>query len=149
MGNGNRGGKRASGGNNSVPKMNNPAGIPSNHMTEDEFLALKGVGSAVSGSGVDMIGGANMHYLSNKQRQKVLSNIQSQSDAYYAKRQEARAEYQKLVSQGKIVPKTPLEKRITTAHGNPDLSSTQAARRMVRKLGYDWRTGKKLKGVNN
>jgi hypothetical protein len=30
-------------------RLNNPANIPSNHMTEDEFLALKGLGSAASG----------------------------------------------------------------------------------------------------
>lgn len=31
------------------------------------------------------------------------------------------------------------------AKGNPDLASTQSARRMAEKRGYDWRTGKKIK----
>ena len=52
---------------------------------------------------------------------------------------------QKLVKQGKIVPKTPIEKTITAAHGHPDSTVTQAARRMAEKRGIDWRTGKKLK----
>ena len=40
MGSCKSGGKGAS----TIPKMNNPAGIPSNHMKEDEILALRGVG---------------------------------------------------------------------------------------------------------
>ena len=143
MAKGNRGGKRS---NSAIPKMNNPAGIPSNHMTEDEFLALRGVGDAVSGIGIDRYAGANMLYLSNKQRQKTLSDINAQNDVYYANRAKAKAEYKMLVSQGKIIPKTAIEKTITAAHGNPSLQSTQAARRMALKRGIDWKTGKKLKG---
>lgn len=46
-------------------RLNNPANIPSNHMTEDEFLALKGLGSAASGIGIDRYAGANMYHLTN------------------------------------------------------------------------------------
>lgn len=144
MGSCKSGGKRSNL-NSNVPKMNNPAGIPSNHMTEDEFLALRGVGDAVSGIGIDRYAGANMLYLSNKQRQKTLSDINAQNDVYYANRAKAKAEYKMLVSQGKIVPKTAIEKTITAAHGNPILQSTQAARRMALKRGIDWKTGKKIK----
>lgn len=49
-------------------RINNPANIPSNHMTEDEFLALKGLGSAASGIGIDRYAGANMYHLTNNQR---------------------------------------------------------------------------------
>ena len=65
---GGRGASSGRAGGGSIPKMNNPAGIPSNAMTEDEFLALKGYGRVVSGDGVAMIGGDNKHYLSNKKR---------------------------------------------------------------------------------
>ena len=133
------------GGGGYIPKMNNPAGIPSNAMTEDEFLALKGYGSVVSGAGVDMIGGANQHYLSNKQRQALNTKINNDIDAYYEKRAQAKQEYKTLVASGKIRDKTPIERTITKAHGHPDLKATQSARRMAEKRGYDWKTGKKLK----
>ena len=136
---------KSSSGNNTIPKMNNPAGIPSNHMTEDEFLMLRGFGDVASGIGIDRYAGANMNSFTNKQRQKTLSDMKAQNDIYYDNRTKARAEYQKLVLQGKIVPKTPIEITITNAHGNPDLESTQSARRMALKRGYDWRTGKKIK----
>ena len=145
MAKGNRGGKRSVG-NSTVPKLNNPAGIPSNHMTEDEFLMLRGVGDSVSGIGIDRYAGANMYHLTNNQRQKTLSDITAQNNTYYTDRANAKAEYQKLVSQGKIVPKTAIEITITKAHGNPDNPSVQSARRMALKRGYDWKTGKKIKG---
>ena len=90
-----------------------------------------------------------MYHLSNKQRQQTLSDINAQNDVYYANRAKAKSDYKKLVSQGKIVPKTRIEQIITKAHGHSDNSATQAARRMAQKMGYDWRTGKKLKAVNN
>lgn len=127
-----------------IPRIKNPAGIPSSHMTEDEFLSLRGVGFAVSSATVDKVGGANMTRMSEKQRAKARQEMSAEADAYFAKRQAAREEYKTLVSQGKIVPKTAVEKDITAAHGNPELQSTQAARRMAQKRGYDWKTGKKL-----
>ena len=145
MAKGKSGGKRANGATVAIPKINNPAGIPSNHMTEAEFLSLKGFGDAASGIGIDRYAGANMYHLSTKQRQKTLSEITAQNDDYYANRAKAKEEYQTLVKQGKIVPKTPIEKTITAAHGHPDSTVTQAARRMAEKRGIDWRTGKKLK----
>ena len=143
---GGRGASSGRAGGGSIPKMNNPAGIPSNAMTEDEFLALKGYGSAVSSAGIDMIGGANQHYLSTKQRQKLNKKINDDANAYYEKREQAKGEYQRLIASGKIRDKTPIEKTITKAHGHPDNASTQAARRMLAKRGYDWKTGKKIAG---
>ena len=143
MAKGNRGGKR---GSNTNPKMNTPAGIPSNHMTEQEYLALLGLGDAESGIGIDRYAGANMYHLSNKQRQRTLSDINAQNDVYYANRAKAKSDYNKLVSQGKIVQKTRIEQIITKAHGHPDNSATHAARRMAQKMGYDWKTGKKIAG---
>lgn len=63
---------------------------------------------------------------------------------YHQKRSEARAEYKFLVDKGVLRDKTSIEKIITKAHGNPDSESTQAARRMAKKRGIDWRTGKNL-----
>ena len=128
-----------------TPKISNPVGVPSNAMTEEEFLMLRGVGYSVSGAGVDMIGGANQTRMSDKQRQKLQQKISQERDAYYERRQAARQEYKSLVESGKIRNKTPVEKMLTRAHGNPDHASTQAARRMAEKRGYDWKTGKKVK----
>lgn len=126
-------------------RINNPAGIPSNAITLDEFYALRGVPDAASGVGIDRYAGANMTRMSSNQRKETLNEMSKQNDDYYKRRQEAREEYQKLVNEGKIRDKTPIEKMLTTANGNPDNPSTQAARRMAAKRGYDWKTGKKLK----
>lgn len=45
---------------------------------------------------------------------------------------------------GKIRNKTAIEQSLTTAHGHPDLESTQAARRILAKKGIDWKTGEKI-----
>lgn len=129
-------------------KINNPANIPSNAITEEEFLIMCGVGDALSGVGVDRIGGANLTRLSEKQRKKAKSEIASEVATYYKKRQEARAEYKQLIESGKIRDKTSIEKIITRAHGNPDLQSTQAARRMSEKKGIDWEIGEKSRWNN-
>lgn len=127
-----------------IPQIDNPAGIPSNHMTEDEFLMLRGVGYAVGDASIDKVGGANMFYLSEKQRQKTLADINRQNEQYHIKRAKAKDEYKALVAEGLIIPKTEIEKTITKAHGHPDLESTKAARRMATKRGIDWETGKSL-----
>lgn len=127
-----------------VPKINNPANIPSNHMTEDEFLQLRGVGTPFGDAGIDRVGGANMFYLSEKQRKKALADIAAQNELYYNERAKAREEYNALVAEGLIIPKTTIERIITSAYGNPELNSTKAARRMATKYGIDWETGKPL-----
>lgn len=127
-----------------IPQIKNPAGIPSNHMTEDEFLGLRGVGYAISDATLDKVGGANMTRMTEKQRNKTRQEMTAESDSYFARRAAAREEYKALVERGVIIPKTTIEKTITAAHGNPKLSSTQAARRMAQKRGIDWKTGKKL-----
>lgn len=127
----------------SIPKINNPAKIPNNAITEQEFLTLRGVGDNVSGYGVDRIGGANLTRMSEKQRTAAKTDIAKGVNDYHQKRSEAKAEYKFLVDKGVLRDKTSIEKLITKAHGNPDNESTQAARRMAKKRGIDWRTGKK------
>lgn len=128
-----------------IPKINNPAGISSKAITEEEYLALRGYGSSISDFTIDKVGGANRTRLSARQEAKFQSQVSEAANQYSTKRAQAREEYQQLIKQGKIRDKTPLERNITKAHGNPDSPSVQAARRMVEKRGYDWRTGKKLK----
>lgn len=128
-----------------IPKIRNPAGIPSNAITRDEYLAAYGLSSPVSGYGVDKIGGANMTRLSQKQREKTFRDIETKQAEYSENRQSAIKDYNSLVSAGVIRDKTNIEKVVTKAHGNPDNQSTHAARRMADKYGVDWRTGKKKK----
>ena len=127
---GGRGG--SSGLASNVPRLNNPAGIPKNAMTEQEFLALRGVGDAMSGYTVDKLRG-------NRQ----LGTYRGK--AKFDQEVSARDEYKRLVDRGVIRDKTPLERRLTAAHGHPDNQATQAARRLLEKQGIDWRTGKKKK----
>lgn len=129
-----------------VPKLKNPAGIPSNHMTEDEYLALLGLKDAMSGYAVDKLRG-NRILKTDKGKERFEKEVIKAEEEYQAKREKAKVEYQKLVEKGKIVPKTTIEKTLTKAHGHPDLASTQSARRMAYKRGYDWKTGKKLKNI--
>ena len=125
-------------------RLNNPANIPSNHMTEDEFLALRGVGDISSGYTVDKLRG-NRQLKTERGKRRFKKEVLKAEDDYQAKKQKAKLEYQALVSQGKIIPKSAIERIITSAHGHPDLQATQAARRMAKKKGIDWKTGKKIK----
>ena len=133
-----------SGGGGRGYRINNPANIPSNHMTEDEFLALRGVGDISSGYTVDKLRG-NRQLKSERGKRRFKKEVLKAEDDYQAKKQKAKLEYQALVSQGKIIPKSAIERIITSAHGHPDLQATQAARRMAKKKGIDWKTGKKIK----
>ena len=128
----------------SVPKINNPAKIPNNAITEQEFLDFRGVGDNVSGYGVDRIGGANLTRMSEKQRAATKANISKGITDYQQERNKAKQEYKFLVDKGVLRDKTSIEKLITKAHGNPDNESTQAARRMAKRRDIDWRTGKNL-----
>lgn len=126
-----------------VPRINNPAGIPSNAITEQEFLALRGVGDISSGYTVDKLRG-NRELKTQRGQDRFNKAVEKAENEYQQKRQDARKEYSELVQKGKIRDKTTVEKELTSAHGNPNNQSTQAARRMLKLRGIDWRTGKKL-----
>lgn len=132
-----------------IPKINNPAGIPKNAITLDEYMALKGVADAMSGYSIDKLRGNKQFGLYGRGRDKLEKEVLASSDAYQKRREQARAEYKSLVESGKIRDKTPLEKRIVAAHGHPDNASTQAARRLLEKQNIDWKTGKKSTGKWN
>ena len=130
------------GGAGNVPKINNPAGIPDNAITEQEFLALRGVGDSVSGYGVDRIGGANMTRMSERQRTAAKTDIAKGINDYQQKRSEAKAEYKSLVDKGILRDKTSIEKLITKAHGNPD---TKVRKRLGEWLKKEALTGEQVK----
>lgn len=113
-------------------------------MTRDEFLAKRGLEDASSGWVLDKMRGNNM-IRTQKGRERFERERAKAEAEYQEKRNAAIKEYNDLVKRGKIREKTGLEKMIDRAHGNPELSSTQAARRLLEKKGIDWKTGKRLK----
>ncbi len=126
-----------------TPKLINPLEIPSNAITEQEFLGIQGVGDIVSGFVLDKIKG-NRALKTQRCSTKFHKDSEKANREYYEAREKAKEIYQLLVKNGVIRDKTPIEKTITKAHGHPDNQSTQAARRMLYKRGIDWKTGKKL-----
>ena len=123
--------------------ISNPAGIPDNAMTQNEFLAINGMESASSGWVIDKLRG-NRQLRTQRGRERFERERAAAEEEYQNARNAAKEKYQQLVNSGVLRDKTPVEKRLTVAHGNPDNASTQAARRLLEKQGIDWRTGKKL-----
>lgn len=124
-----------------VEEQRSPEPVP---MDQDEFLAKKDCSFIVSGFEIDKIR-CNRQLRTENGRKRFLKECDDASRAYHEKRREAIKEYNQLVSDGRIRPRTSLERSLITAHGNPDNSATQAARRMCAKRGYDWKTGCPLK----
>ena len=125
-----------------IPKLRNPAGIPSNAMTEDEYLYLRGYAAPSSGYTVDKLRG-NRQLKTQRGSDRFYREVEAAESKYQEEKASARQDYKTLVDAGKLRNKTPLERRLTTAHGHPDNSATQAARRLLEKQGIDWRTGRK------
>ncbi len=130
---GNRGGRRGSGWK-----------LPKNVMDEDDYLASKGLKDASSGWVIDKLRG-NRQVSTVRGRERFNKEANNAEKEYQARRNQAKEEYRKLVNSGKLRPKTPIERTLEKAHGNPENKATQAARRMATKRGYDWMTGKKIK----
>lgn len=123
---------------------NNPPGVAKNAITEDEFLAARGAGSVLSGYLDDKMR-SNRQLRTQRGKDKFEREADAAIQSNQSARDEARAEYRNLVSRGVIRDKTTVERLLTTAHGNSDNSSVQAARRSLEKRGIDWKTGKKKK----
>lgn len=114
-------------------------------MTKDEFLAKRGLKDAMSGYGIDKTWGANQFRQTARGKERFLKEFAKNEAEYHNKRKAAISEYEQLVNSGKVREKSVIEKSLDIAHGHEDLPATHAARRMLSKRGYDWRTGKRLK----
>lgn len=112
-------------------------------ITEDEFLASRGVGAPVSDYLLDKLR-ANKSLATERGRKRFLKEAAEAQKSHAEAREQVRKEYRELVDSGKIRNKTAIEQSLTTAHGHPDLESTQAARRILAKKGIDWKTGEKI-----
>lgn len=119
-------------------------GIPKNIMSERDFLEHFGVSSPVSSYTIDKYGGANRTRLSKRQREATDKKAQEESQKYSEKRQQTISKYNELIRQGTLKKPTMLQSALRTAQGHQDLQSVQSARRIVKKMGYDWKTGKRL-----
>lgn len=126
-----------------VPTMDNPCGIPSNAMTEDEYLGFKGCSSPVSNYVIDKLR-CNKNLKSDQGKRKFQKECKIAADKYHIIRENEKQNYDFLLSCDILRDKTPIEKLLTKAHGHPDNPSVQAARRMLAKRGYDWKSGKIL-----
>lgn len=73
-----------------------------------------------------------------RQQKRDAKQIEKIGREYEEKRKKVRKLYNKLVSEGTIIPKTREEELIETANGHPDNPSVQAARRMCEKRGIIW-----------
>ena len=111
-------------------------------MTEQEYLASKGVGGAFSDYMLDKVR-TNPNRTERAKKRFSKEADQARND-YFDKREQARKEYQEKISNGELRNKTTLEQRLEKAQGHEDNASTQSARRLLEKQGIDWRTGKAL-----
>ncbi len=98
-------------------------------MSESEYLGSKGLNGTFSDSGLHISNSS----ISAASRKRMLKSSLATSQAYEAKQEEARAEYQSLVSAGRMRSPTRIERLRKAARGHPDLESTQAARRLLAK----------------
>lgn len=111
-------------------------------MSLDEYLGSLGLRDPLSGYLDDKMRG-NRNFSSGNQREKFTKNAHAEIDDYHNKRDAAIKEYNQKLAKGELRAPTAIEKSMKVAHGHPDNKSTQAARRMLEKRGYDWRTGRK------
>ena len=106
-------------------------------LSEDEYLSSKGVGSSLSGFMQDKTAGYRQMKTARGQERELRKSSNYQN-RYYAKRNQARKEYSRLVKSGKVRPPTTRERMMQTAKGNPDNPSVRAARRFLKRHGLSW-----------
>lgn len=111
-------------------------------MSEQEFLGLQGVAGPVSDFNIDKWKLPHGE-TARKRKARIKAGIAAKEE-YAKKRGQARADYKALVDSGRVRPPSRVESLLKTAKGNPDNESVLAARRMLKKRGYDWKTGKRL-----
>ena len=111
-------------------------------MSEDEYLARKGVGSPMSDYMLDKTKAPGVK--TARQREAMEREAAVAAREHSDRRAAAREEYRRMVESGQVRPPTSVEKALKTARGNPDNESVRAARRALKKRGYDWKTGRRI-----
>lgn len=101
-------------------------------MTEEDYLASKGYGLAALG---DPAMHAYHRRPSKAQKKRLEEMLGMKLNKWQKNRDKLREEYREKVKNGEIRPPTRIERLMQRAKGHPDKSSTQAARRILRKQG--------------
>lgn len=102
-------------------------------MSEQEYLGQKGVGSPISDYMMDKTVVRKPAY-SQHYDARSRNSLRKAQDSYQAKRDQARREYRRLISTGKLRAPTKMEEMQRIAKGNPENKSVQAAKRVLAKM---------------
>lgn len=108
----------------------------------NDYLAQKGALSPFSDFMLDKL--RIPHGLTARGWERLQKEVEKVRITYAEKRQQAIMEYNALLASGEIQAPSKLQRLLATANGHPDNTSTQAARRLLRKRGIDWKTGENL-----
>ncbi len=108
-------------------------------MTEEEYLSSKGY--SFMGYAEPSMHISSQH-VSNIQKKQNMELLQNRAQEYDKKRAELRKEYKKLVKEGKMRAPTNYEKALKASKGDPNLLSTQAAKRILEKYKERMKNGK-------
>lgn len=113
----------------------------------DEYLGERGLSFPVSDFMLDKT--RIPHGLTSRAEKKMHREADIARNDYSKRRTAAINEYNAKVKNGEIRKPNIIETSLKTAHGHEDNPSVQAARRMLKKRGIDWKTGKKLKTLED
>ena len=108
-------------------------------MDLEEYLAKEGCAFATSGYCLDKLR-SNRTIRTERGKRRFAKECAEAEEKYQTRRNTLIEKYNKLVEAGEIRPLTSIERTIRKANGHPDNPSVQAARRMCKKRGIDWRT---------
>lgn len=99
----------------------------------DEYLGRRGLASPISDFMDDKLRGMQRVIGTAKGQARFRREANAARTTYSDRRDAAIAEYKSLVSQGKIVAPTKVQRLLKTARGNSDNPSVQAARKLLKK----------------
>lgn len=102
-------------------------------MSEQEYLSSKGVGDRLSGFMDDKMR-SNRTIRTQRGQDRFQRQASKSINSYYSRRAQARREYRRLVSTGKLRAPTEMEKMKRIAKGNSENRSVQAAKRVLAKM---------------
>lgn len=102
-------------------------------MSEQEYLYSKGVGDRLSGFMDDKMR-SNRTIRTQRGQDRFQRQASKSINSYYSRRAQARGEYRRLVSTGKLRAPTEMEKMKRIAKGNSENRSVQAAKRVLAKM---------------